>query len=326
MLAGQIDTYVYFSVLLLTVFLDKYLGVARHVLFLKLQSSIMPSYDDDLPTQQEELLLKQLVDSVEEQERIHAILEVQNFCRTSFEVSNAFCALQVKNLVIGSKRCKTTFYRVGTLDTLFTLLKEFSSSPSSSNQTDPLIEIIDCISSFVKSANKSIAERLIELGCIQQLVSLLSSRSDSIRLCESCLRCLRSFFLPKLPTATFSKIDYSNPFLHPLPFVLLCDPETHKPPSFVDPSRTSSSVSPMEPNSPIDILFEHVPCLDTLTQLLSTSPFAQLAIVEILCCLCVDNDRQQQLMEKNLVSPILHLLVQHAYEHDAGATKPGLVR
>ena len=268
----------------------------------------MPSYDDDLPTQQEELLLKQLVDSVEEQERIHAIMEV-------------------KNLVIGSKRCKTTFYRVGTLDTLFTLLKEFSSSSSSSsNQTDLLIEIIDCISSFVKSANKSIAERLIELGCIQHLFSLLASRPDSISLCESCLRCLRSFFLPKLPTATFSKIDYSNPFLHPLPFVLLCDPETHKPPSFVDPSHKSPSVSSMEPNSPIDILFEHVQCLDTLTQLLSASKFAQLAIVEILCCLCVDNDRQQQLMEKNLVSPILHLLVQHAYEHDAGATKPGLVR
>jgi hypothetical protein len=36
----------------------------------------MPSYDDDLPTQQEELLLKQLVDNVEQQQRIQALIEV----------------------------------------------------------------------------------------------------------------------------------------------------------------------------------------------------------------------------------------------------------
>jgi hypothetical protein len=36
----------------------------------------MPSYDDDLPTQEEEILLKQLVDNVEQQQRIQALIEV----------------------------------------------------------------------------------------------------------------------------------------------------------------------------------------------------------------------------------------------------------
>ncbi len=38
--------------------------------------SIMPSYDDDLPTQEEEILLKQLVDNVEQEQRIQALIEV----------------------------------------------------------------------------------------------------------------------------------------------------------------------------------------------------------------------------------------------------------
>jgi len=37
----------------------------------------MPSYDDDLPTQEEEILLKQLVDNGEEQQRARAIVEVK---------------------------------------------------------------------------------------------------------------------------------------------------------------------------------------------------------------------------------------------------------
>ena len=37
----------------------------------------MPSYDDDLPTQQEETLLKQLVDNVEQEQRIQALIEVR---------------------------------------------------------------------------------------------------------------------------------------------------------------------------------------------------------------------------------------------------------
>ena len=37
----------------------------------------MPSYDDDLPTQDEEILLKQLVENGEEQQRVRAIVEVK---------------------------------------------------------------------------------------------------------------------------------------------------------------------------------------------------------------------------------------------------------
>ncbi len=36
----------------------------------------MPSYDDDLPTQQEELLLQQLMDHVECDQRMQALVEV----------------------------------------------------------------------------------------------------------------------------------------------------------------------------------------------------------------------------------------------------------
>ena len=37
----------------------------------------MPSYDDDLPTEQEQALIKQLVDNVEQQQRIQALSEVR---------------------------------------------------------------------------------------------------------------------------------------------------------------------------------------------------------------------------------------------------------
>ncbi len=37
----------------------------------------MPSYDDDVPTQEEEILLKQLVDTGDEQQRIRAIIQVK---------------------------------------------------------------------------------------------------------------------------------------------------------------------------------------------------------------------------------------------------------
>ena len=39
----------------------------------------MPSYDDDLPTPQEELLLKQLMDNSEQEQQIQAIIEVNLF-------------------------------------------------------------------------------------------------------------------------------------------------------------------------------------------------------------------------------------------------------
>jgi hypothetical protein len=37
----------------------------------------MPSYDDDMPTQEEEILLKQLVENGDEQQRIRAIIQVK---------------------------------------------------------------------------------------------------------------------------------------------------------------------------------------------------------------------------------------------------------
>jgi hypothetical protein len=222
----------------------------------------------------------------------------------------------VKNLVIGSKRCKTAFYRFGAVDTFFNLLKEFSSIKNN----EILIEIIDCISSFAKSNNKNIVNRLIELGCIQYLFSLLTTKIDSIYLCESSLRCLRSFFLPKLSTTTtttFSKVDYSNPFLTPIPFVLLCDQDTNKPLSLITQSQKFPSITQLisnEQHSSIDILFDNTQLLDILIRLLSTSKSSQLTIVEILCSLCINNERQQQLVDKNIIPSIMHLLVQNIYD------------
>ncbi|CAF3389016.1 unnamed protein product [Rotaria socialis] len=254
----------------------------------------MPSYDDDLPTQDEEILLKKLVENGEAEQRIRAVSEI-------------------KNLVIGSKRCKAAFFRAGTAETLYNLLKEFSSL----NHTELLVEIIDCISSFVKTNNKTIVNRLIELGCIQHLFALLTLGIESADLCESCLRCLRSFFLPKLSTKIFSKVDYSNPFLTPIPFVLLCDQDTHKPPSLItQPQKISSAtqLSSIEQYSPFDIVFENPQLLDILIRLLSLSKSAQLSIVEILCCLCVNNERQQQLVDKNIIPAIMHILVENIHD------------
>jgi hypothetical protein len=213
----------------------------------------------------------------------------------------------VKNLVIGSKRCKIAFFRVGTLETLFNLLKDNSTTTN----TDLLIELIDCLSSFAKSSNKTLVERLIELGCIEVLFSLFSSREDCPSLCESSLRCLRSFFLPQLSYSIMSKADYSNPFLSPLPFVLLCDQETHQPPSVESSPVAAGQLASMEQNSPVEILFDHLQFLDILVRLLSTSKLAQLTVGEILCCLCVDNERQKQLVDREIVPAMMHLLVKN---------------
>lgn len=255
----------------------------------------MPSYDEDSPTMEEENLFKQLLEnSLDDQQRIAVIIEV-------------------KNLVIGSKRCKTMFFRVGMLDILFNLLKEFSSKPSE----DILIEIIDCLSSFVKSNEKNIIDRLIELGCIEQLFYLLTHRMDSIRLCESSLRCLRSFFLSK-----FSQVDYSNPFLTPVPFVLICNQEAQKPLSFLTGKENCPQPILTETHSPIDILFANPSFLDVLVQLLSISKSTQLSIIEILCSLCINNERQNQLIEKQIIPPMIELLVQNLPE----SNKINLVR
>lgn len=205
-------------------------------------------------------------------------------------------------------------------------MKEYSSLKN----PEILIEIIDCISSFAKSNNKNIVNRLNELGCIEYLFSLLTIEIDSINFYESVLRCLRSFFLPKYSSTTFSKVDYTNPFLTPIPFVLLCDQDAHKPLSFINQSQKFPAIPQIISNdqhSSIDILFDNPQFLDILIRLLSTSKSSQLSIVEILCCLCIDNERQQQLVEKNIIPAILHLLVQNIYDKEYdNQTKINLVR
>ncbi|UJR37005.1 hypothetical protein I4U23_029713 [Adineta vaga] len=240
----------------------------------------MPSYDDDLPTQQEEILLQKFTDNIDRQERLHALIEF-------------------KNLILGSKRCKTTFYRVGTLDVLYNLLKEYSSS----NDTDILIQIFDCISSFAKSNDKNLLKRLIELGFIEQILFLLTNEQQSKLFYESSLRCLRSFFLSK---------KFSNPYLTPIPFILLCDQNKFEPISTIIPTDKSLSYSKL---SPVDILFENSQSLDILHRLLSISKSTQISIIEILCCACVNNQRQEQIMNKDFVEIIMNLLIENIFYH-----------
>jgi hypothetical protein len=182
----------------------------------------------------------------------------------------------------------------------------------------------------VKSNNKNLVNHLIELGCIEYLFSLLNTHIDSINLCETILRCLRSFVLPKFSSTTFSKVDYSNPFLTPIPFVLLCEQDSHKPLSLINQSQKFPSIPQLITNdhhSSIDILFENAQLLDILIRLLSLSKSAQISIVEILCCLCINNERQQQLVERDIIPAIIHLLVQNIYDkqHDNN-NKTNLVR
>ncbi|CAF2874751.1 unnamed protein product [Rotaria sp. Silwood2] len=238
----------------------------------------MPSYDDDLPTQQEEYLLKQLVDNIEQQERIQALIEL-------------------KNLIIGSKRCKIAFYRVGILEILFNLLKEFSSSIN----IDILIEILDCISSFAKSNNKNLLNRLIELGFIEQILILLTIQIDSNHFYESCLRCLRSFFLSKF---------FSNPYLTPIPFILLCDENKHE--TIPSISQTKNFLL-NDKYCPVDILFENSQTFNIFHCLLSISKSTQISIIEILCCACINNERQNLIVEMNFIESIMHLLVENIF-------------
>ncbi len=236
----------------------------------------MPSYDDDLPTQEEEILLKQLVENNDEQQRIRTIIAV-------------------KDLVIGSKRCKTAFYHVGTLEILYNLFKEYSSPIN----IDILIQILDCISSFAKSDNQNLINRLIELGFIEQILNLLTFQIDSNHFYESCLRCLRSFYLPKF---------FSNPYLTPIPFILLCDQNKHEPISYVSPTDKSFL---NDKYSPVDILFENSQILEIFHRLLLISKSTQISIVEILSCACVNNERQNQIVEKDFIQLIMRLLVEN---------------
>ena len=52
------------------------LSIRLIIIISKQSEGIMPSYDDDLPTEQEEALLKQLVENTEQQPRIQALIEV----------------------------------------------------------------------------------------------------------------------------------------------------------------------------------------------------------------------------------------------------------
>ncbi|CAF1617498.1 unnamed protein product [Adineta ricciae] len=240
----------------------------------------MPAYDDDLPTDEEEALLRRLTDNTEREERFRALIEF-------------------KNLILGSKRCKSAFFRVGTLDMLYNLLKEYSLPIDS----DILIQIFDCISSFAKSTNKNLTQRLIELGFIEQILLVLIDDQQSKLFYESALRCLRSFFLSK---------KFANPYLSPIPFILLCDQNKFEPKSssiIIDKSPSSYKLSPVE------ILFSNSQSLDILHRLLSISKSTQISVLEILCCACVDNQRQQEIMGKDFIPMIMHLLIENIFYH-----------
>ncbi|CAF1089778.1 unnamed protein product [Rotaria sp. Silwood1] len=238
----------------------------------------MPSYDDDLPTQQEEYLLKQLVDNVESQKRIQTLIEL-------------------KNLIIGSKRCKIAFYHVGLLEILYNLLKEYSSPIN----IDILIEILDSISSFAKSNNKNLLKHLIELGFIEQILILLTIQIDSNHFYESCLRCLRSFFLSKI---------FSNSYLTSIPFILLCDENKHETITCI---LQRENFLFNDNYCPVDILFENSQTLNIFYRLLTISKSIQILIIEILCCSCVNNERQNQIVEKDFIEFIMHLLVENIF-------------
>ena len=203
----------------------------------------------------------------------------------------------MKNLIIGSKRSKTAFYHVGTLEILCSLLKEYSAPEN----IDILVQILDCISSFAKSDNEKLLNRLLELGFIEQLLNLLTFQIDCNYFYESSLRCLRSFYLPKI---------FSNPYLTPVPFILFGDPNKHEPSSFITPPST---ILPFEKPSPVDILFEHSQILDIFHRLISISKSSQISIIEILCCACVDNHRQNQIVEKDFIQAIMHILEENIF-------------
>jgi hypothetical protein len=176
-------------------------------------------------------------------------------------------------------------------------LKEYSSPIN----LDILIQIFDCISSFAKSNNPNLINRLIELGFIEQLLNLLTFQIDSNYFYESCLRCLRSFYLPKI---------FTNPYLTPIPFILLCDQNKHEPILLV--SQLDKSFS-LDQYSPVEILFENSQILEIFHRLLLISKSAQISIVEILSCACVNNERQKQIVEKDFIQAIMQLLLDNIF-------------
>ena len=171
--------------------------------------------------------------------------------------------------------------------------------------TNIVIQILDCTSSFAKSNNNDLLNCLIELGFVEQILILLNIEIDSNHFYESCLRCLRSFFLSK---------SFSNQYVTtPMPCLLLCDRNKYETVSFV--SETENALS-NEESSLVNTLFENSQTLDVLHRLLSISKSTQISIVEILCCTCVSKDRQNQIVEKDFIQPVMHLLVENSvYNH-----------
>lgn len=51
--------------------------------------------------------------------------------------------------------------------------------------------------------------------------------------------------------------------------------------------------------------------LDIFHRLLFISKSTQISIVDILCCICIDNDRQNQIVEKNFIPIIMRLFVEN---------------
>lgn len=169
---------------------------------------------------------------------------------------------------------------MGILEILSDLLKEYSSP----EHRDLLIELLDCLSSFAKSPNEQLFNRLIDLAFIEQLLHLLTFTFDSSRFYESLLQCLRTFYLPK-HQSTILTLYSSNEY------------------------RTKSIVN--ERSHSIDLLFEYSHVLPIFTNLLSISQSTQISIIEILCCACVNNDRQNEIIEQNYLPRILDILIDN---------------
>ncbi len=61
----------------------------------------------------------------------------------------------------------------------------------------------------------------------------------------------------------------------------------------------------------MDILFENSQILEIFHRLLLISKSTQISIVEILSCACVNNERQNQIVEKDFIQLIMRLLVEN---------------
>lgn len=111
-----------------------------------------------------------------------------------------------------------------------------------------------------------------------------------------------------------NKMDYSNPYIVPVPFILLCEQE-NQPFSPVLTNTTSGGTQrKFKQISIVETLFSQNLYVDTLIRLLSISKVAQAIIIEIFSCLCIDNERQQALMERNISSILIQILVQNIHE------------